>query len=340
MDTRQETFNPTETWQLDEPLEAYILKARRLMNEKDPKQLISQLQQQVKRSKNGITYAVLKGDKPEEYSESEALIVFNPFANAATPNMLVRSEFIREVAKQANIRDDESKLKPVVMLASPGIIGSSLKLSKEERYRIRHGDLGPAATEMLKAVSAEDIGKVSLLGFSQGADMALAGARVAYESNLDNQSLSIGEPASSQSRTVLELGKDFISSPPPGSYIERAGINAQAEAVAKGRYEWQRFAGSVLTSPVNNIDLIFGMARSPFEKHMQEVLDSGLEGQVVVGYGTDSKISRPEYIEPSLEKLHESDNAGLLTSIKVNGAGHGWGDQLTLLAKLYMRALI
>jgi len=340
MKIEQKFFEPTEIWHLDEPLEPYILKARRIMNDKDPKQLISQLQQQVKRSKNGITYAVLKGDEPEEYSESEALVVFNPFANAATPNMLVRSEFIREVAKQANIRDGESKLKPVVMLASPGIVGSTLKISKDERHQIRHGDLGPAAKEMLNAVAAEEIGKVSLLGFSQGADMALAGARVALESNLDNQALSIGEPASSQSRTVLELGKDFISSPPPGPYIERAGVNAQAEAVAKGRFEWQRFAGSVLTSPVNNIDLIFGMARSPFEKQMQEVLDSSLEGKAVVGYGADSKISRPEYIEPTLERLHDYDKAGLLSSIKVNGAGHGWGDQLTLLAKLYMRALI
>ncbi len=340
MDTKQESsFEPTETWQLDEPLEPYITKARSEMNRKDPKKLIEDLQRQVKKSENGITYAVMKGENPEEYSDSEALVMFNPFANAATPNMLVRTEFLREVAKYADIRDADGKLKPVVMLASPGIKGSTLKLSSDERQQIREGDLGPAAKELLHTISATEIGKISLLGYSQGADMALAGTITAYESNLDSQALAIGDPAGVNDRGLKSLAVDFLGGPSLKPSIDRADLDAQKESVGRGRFEGPRFIASVMTSPVNNLDLILGMSKSSFEKQMQEVIDEGLVEKAIVGYGADSKITQPSMIEPSLKRLHAWDEEGILSSVKLVKGNHTWGDQLTLLAKLYFRAI-
>jgi len=332
-------FKPTETWSLDEPLEPYILKARNEMNAKDPKKLISELQNQVQKSENGISYAILKGERPQDYSDTEALVMFNPFANASTPNMLVRTEFIREVARFADIRDQDGKLIPVVMLASPGIGGSTLKLTRGERAEIRDGDLGPAAKELLHAVSSLEIGRVSILGYSQGADMAMAGVRVANQSNLDTKAMSIGDPAGVEDRSLRILTSDFLSGPSLKPSIERSGLDAQKESVGRGRFEGPRFIASVLTSPVNNLDLILGMSRSSFEKQMQQVITDGWVDKAVVGYGTDSRIAKPAEIEPGLVRLHESDAGGILTSVKISGGNHTWGDQLTLLAKLYMRAL-
>jgi len=339
MNTIQEQFRPTETWQLDEPLETYITKARDLMNAKDPKKLIKNLQAQVKRSENGISYAILEGDKPQEYSDTDAMVMFNPFANAATPNMLVRTEFIREVAKQADVRDSAGKLLPVVMLASPGIGGSSLKLSKDERQQIRTGDLGPAAAELLHAISTTEIGTVALFGYSQGADMALAGVREAIDSNLDAQSLAIGDPAGVSDRGLRILTKDFLGGSSLKPSIERAGLDAQKESVGRGRFEGPRFVASVLTSPRDNIDIIHGMSGNSFIGQMQQIIEDGLVSKAVVGYGSESKIAKPSDIEPSLSKLHSMDDEGILTSIKVQGGNHTWGDQLTLLTKLYMRGL-
>lgn len=337
--TNNQNFLPTETWQLDEPLEPYIVNARNELNGKDPKKLINALQGEVKQTENGITYAVLKGDHPEAYSAKEALVMFNPFANAATPNMLVRTEFIREAAKHADIHDAEGKLKPVVMLASPGINGSNLQLNGEERQQIREGDLGPAAKELLHAVSTLDIGKISLLGYSQGADMALSGTRIAYESNLDTDALSLGDPAGVEDRGLKILAKDFAGGSSLKPSIERAGLDAQKEAVSFGRLEGPRFIASVLAHPRDNLDIVTGMSKSSFERQVEEAIDKKMVDKIAVGYGSDTRIAKPDEIEPSLEKLHASDEEGVLTSIKIMAGNHTWGDQLTLLTKLYMRAL-
>jgi hypothetical protein len=339
IENKPEEFNPSETWHLDEMLESPILKAREEMNHKDPKKLIEDLQKEIRHSENGISYAILKGDQPDIYSGTEAIVMFNPFANAATPNMLVRTEFIREVAKIAEVRDEQGKLKPVVMLASPGIGGSSLMLTRDERHQVREGDLGPAAKELLHAVSTLEIGKVSLLGYSQGADMALAGARKAYSANLDSNALSIGDPAGIEDRGLRILAADFLSGPSLKPSIERAGLQAQQESVGRGRFEGPRFIASALTSPINNLDLILGMSRSSFEKQMQQIIRERIVDKAIVGYGSGSRIAKPSEIEPSLKRLNSEDEEGILTSVKLIEGNHTWGDQLTLLAKLYLRAL-
>ncbi len=332
------SFIPTETWELDESLEPSILKAREEMNRLDSKALIVELQRSVQHSENGITYSVLSGDKPEEYSSVEALVMFNPFANAATPNMLVRAEFIRRVAKIADVRGTDGKLKTVIMLASPGIGGSSLSLDKKDRKKIRTGDLGPAAKEMLHAVSSLEVGNVSLLGYSQGADMALAGAKKAYSANLDVTRLSIGDPAGVADRGLPRLAADFLRNPSLAPSIMRAGLFAQQESVGRGRYEGPRFQASIITSPIDNFNIVAGMSSNSFEKNMQAIMREGRVDELVVGYGSDSRIARPEAIEPSLQELHAEDVNQILTSVKIAGGNHTWGDQTTLLAKLYMRA--
>jgi hypothetical protein len=330
-------FSPTESWHGYEPDEA-IEKALQEMNQKNPGELIDNLQRQVESSQGGVAYAILKGEKPEEYSSTEALVMFNPFANAATPNMLMRTEFLREVAKFSDVRDSDGKLKPVVMLASPGINGSKVKLSRQEKKEVKKGDLGPVARELLQAVSEKEIGQVALLGFSQGADVALAGARTAYSANLDTSAVSVGDPAGVKARSMPRLMKDFNAAAPDlEAAADRTGL-IPLKPARLGQGEYRRFAMSA-AQPINWLVIGRALGAHSFEGRVQELFDEGRVDKLVVGYGEKSTIAPPAAIEPSLQRLHERDVHEILTSIKVEDAQHTWGDQLTLLAKLYMRAL-
>ncbi len=133
-----------ETQNLDPRVEEAIDNAVAEMNSDNPQQTILNLQKHVHMSENGVVSALLYGNKPIEYSGEEALVMFNPFANMATPNMLVRAEFIRRVAEKLDVCAADGKLKPVVMLAAPGP-RHALNLSKEERQQVQSGELGPAA---------------------------------------------------------------------------------------------------------------------------------------------------------------------------------------------------
>lgn len=342
-------FTPTESWQPDtdqREVDGAIQRAVTAMNERDPDELIDTLKQSVEQSESGISYAVLKGQGEErkEYSDTEALVMFNPFANAATPNQLVRAEFMREVAKQSDVRDPEGKFKPVVMLASPGIEGSSYRLSREERAGIRQGELGPVARELLRAVSEKDIGKVSLLGFSQGADIALAGARTAYSANLDTQSVAAGDPAGVEQRSMPKLAGDFfkVGAKDLKKAVGATGLDAQEEALGTGTVDFARFGASAAVRP-SNWALYKGLGNDVLNERVKEILSQEKVDKLVIGYGGDSAIAKPENIEPTLAWLHEIDelrgDEQRLFSVKVEDRNHAWGDQLDLLAKLYMQSV-
>lgn len=336
-----EKFQPSEVWTPSSnnfELEPSILSARQIMNNKNPARLIESLKSDVRQTDRGIIYAVLKGDKPEEYSTTDALVSFNPFANTATANMLVRAEFIREVAKQAEVRDEDGKLLPVIMLASPGLHGSRLKLSNGEKKQLRKGELGPAAKEYLNAVSALEYGRVALLGASQGADMAIAGSNPALTVNLDRTVLAIAEPAGVVERSLYSLGNDFRLAGP--DINERAtGTGLTALNTAHGMRD--EYYGFWLSSayPMNWRNIAKGMAHANFESQMQTIIDSGEIENIVVGYGSQSTITPAEHIEPSLAALHAKVHNEQLLSVKVMGGTHAWSEELTVLAKLYIKAL-
>lgn len=334
---------PTEVWasapgysQLDEPVQRALYE----MNQKNPDQLIDTLKASVEQSETGVTYAMLRGDNPGEYSDSEAIVAFNSFGNAATPNMLVRAEFIREVAKYNDVRGADGKLKPVVMLASPGLGGSKLRLTKEERCELKQGELGPVTRELLRAVSEKDIGQVSLLGFSQGADVALAGARSPYSANLDIQVVAVGDPAGVETRSTSKLASDFFKAGVGDlkKAVAATGLDAQKKALGSGAVDFACF-GISAARPLS-LALYKGLGHSVVEQRVQEILTEGVVGRLVVGYGANSAIAKPESIEPAIERLYEQNGQDSFISVRVDEGKHTWGDQLTLLVKLYMRALV
>ncbi len=81
------------------------------------------------------------------------------------------------------------------------------------------------------------------------------------------------------------------------------------------------------------------MRHSTFASDMSRVLYEGRLDKLSVGYGAKSLIAKSELMEPLLAYLRGEDNGGILTTIRVEDANHSWGDELPVLAKLYLRAL-
>ena len=335
------TYKPTEIWAPDMELDEPILRAVEQMNRQDTKLLQERLKKQVHKSENGVVYALVNGDNPIEYSLSSAMVMFNPYANCATPNMLRRAEFIRLVAREYGITDANGQYLPVIMLANPGIKGSKLSLDDTDREKISHGDLGPFAAELLRAVELRNIGRIALFGFSQGADVAAAGYSQAYNMNMDVVGLAVGDPAGVKRRSTKTLRKDFMQAGIKQLHqsIDRGGLEHQKET--QGTKDFARFLISSLHSI--NQDLYKGLGVKDFDYKIMQALGlrnrQATSGNIVVGYGGNSAISQPEKLEQILSNIQSLDKEDVITTIKVEGANHTWGDQLTLLTALYMRAL-
>jgi hypothetical protein len=336
-------FTPTEIWTPDMDPDEPILKAVEKINAQDPKLLLHRLEKQVYTAENGVVYALLNGEKPAEYSSTDAMVIFNPFANCATPNMLRRCEFIRLVAAEYGISDSDGKLMPVIMLASPGVAGTRFvpQLEHHQRQETRWGNFGPYAQELLKAVEAQDFGRIALMGYSQGADVAMAGYSAASMINLDPIGISVGDPVGVMHRTKKELRHDFM----------QAGIRQLKESIARSGIEHQKETQGVndfirfMISSLDDVnqDIYEGMGLEKFRfslyRAAREHSSHNREGKIVVGYGSNSAIARPEELETGLRMAERTAGRNdILTTIRLNGANHTWGDQLTLLAALYMRA--
>jgi hypothetical protein len=136
----------------------------------------------------------------------------------------------------------------------------------------------------------------------------------------------------------LKSGSDFLDQ------IEATGLAAQEAAIGdsvfslKRNRDFVKFGLAVGLNPVN-LALWQGQTHDKFEEGMRDILNDGTVDKIVVGYGGNSLITKPSAIEPALQRLRSEAKPDQLTSIRVEDAGHTWGDQLTLLAKLYLRSL-
>jgi hypothetical protein len=350
MNQSPQAFEPTELWLPDNvhfTYEPEITEAFRVMNSKNPQELIDSLTPRVRSTETGVVYAVLDGDNPEEYSKTDGLVLLSPFANTLMPHNLVGAELIREVAKAANVRDEEGKLKPVIIVSSPGVNGSVLNLSPGDIEMIRSGELGPVSRELLTAVSAVGVGRISLFGFSQAADLTLAGARKEFSPDFDIDGVAAGDVSGNTKRGKTELGGiariglDFTKSGSLNDAIEFSGLDAQRVAFGLGagvKGMITNFLPSVFTSP--NGVIMSGLAKDSFEARMQEIITEGMIERLVVAYGGEQDaISPPKNIEPAMARLYERYGRSAFISIRAEGMRHNWGDMLPLLSKLYLRAM-
>jgi hypothetical protein len=283
--------------------------------------------------------AIMSGDNPSEYSESDAFVMFSPVAHGASPNMLVQSEFLRRVFKKAGAVDDQGKYKPVVFLASPELIkGSDLRLNDYERRLIADGDQGSFVRPMMDAVTWRGYGSVALAGFSQAGTLVLRAASEFNSPNLDITKVASGASPNNQRRGYPRIGLDFFKTGTKAlrQSIELGGLDAQKAVInaADGRR-------TLFSFPIpDNRSLIHGLGVNNIKDVIQQLLDEGRIHGLVSAYGSEDLLTKPKYIEPILQDLHNVDINKILTSIKVKGANHAWGDYLPLLAKLYTKAAV
>ena len=215
--------------------------------------------------------------------------------------------------------------------------GSKLSLSRDERSHIENGELGIVAEKLLHVVTEQGFGRVSLRGFSQGADVALASGRKLYRANLDAGSVVIGDPVGEETRSPRHLAADFPKAGPKQlkQSIERTNLRIETHSSKfKETLEFALFGASALLLSGNRT-LYKGMGVNTFESRIQAVLNEGEIEKLVVAYGTNDAIAKPSIIEPALQRIYDNNGENSVLSVSVGGGNHSWGDQLTLLAKLY-----
>lgn len=349
----KELWTPDQIWRPydhDYEVEAPIQRAVERMNGREYGELVNDLRSRVEyyrpdeRYEQGMAMAVLDGGNPEAYSTTDALVLFNPFANGATDNMLIRSEFVRLCAEESEVRDEDGKLLPVVMVASPSQT-SELHLSQNEELEIKEsGNFSDVAEKLLIQVRHRGFGRIALAGFSQGADIALSAAESAFINNLDVTSVNVGDPAGVIERNYLKLGLGFLqssSSLQPNVLAGGVRPNMIAQGLDKEIQPYQNDMMAFIKGALNrtNRTIWQGLAKDDFAAKTANLLNHRMLDKIVVAWGEDSTVTPAQVIREQLAGIVSAapQNSDKLVSIEVANAQHGWGDNLLLLARLYLK---
>lgn len=336
-------INPIDVvWQPSETLPG-IEKAAKGFNISSYETLISRLKAKVVKAPSGITYALLGNDKS---STDEAIVMFCPFANDVAENMLVRGEFVRRAVADELIVDALGRSLPLIVLGSPS--GSQGLRLTSSQVRDLNDNLSYFAGVHINFVKEMGFTKINLLGFSQGASVAVAAASEAPRLGLNVQSLAIGDPPNVIARSVARLLRDFASE---NKYLEAdvrgSGIDANVKAHKldlegfKGKIapylEIVKYAVAILRKRKINLALARQLGKDDFAGRLADLLQTNPDYRPVVAYGSESVVTPKEPLVGAIERTILGFGRGHVELIEVDGAHHSWGDNLKLLARLCIR---
>lgn len=139
-----------------------------------------------------------------DYDEHALDIYHLPMANNISPNMVMRG--IRLFGSNPTT--------PLLMVGNPGSPGSPTgKLTWAEMFQVfRNKDLGPINRGLLQLLEAQGVDKTRHLGYSYGADKAVAATRLSPEYGQTVTNGVLVEPAAVIKRNFAKLAMDFNKS--------------------------------------------------------------------------------------------------------------------------------
>lgn len=323
---------------------AAVNRVRQELNGTDYERLTRGLLASRRQAENGINYAIL-GDG--DVSRTEALVMFCPFANDVGANMLIRAEFVRRCYADSGLRAGAGQTLPMILFGSPSG-GQGLKLGWVAARQVAV-DLGGFVRPHLQILAAKGYRRVTLLGFSQGADIALEAALCAPGFNLEVMGLAIGDPAAVTERSLGQLARAFMLE---NNYlaedVRAGGLEAAvrvhemhktgvaafvAQQTALLRYIW-----AITRQGRINLALAHAMSQPRLAAGLISLATKRPDMKVVIGYGTASAIAPSEPLHTALEKVRGQQQPLKIRCIAIQGAHHSWGDNLPLLATFYLEA--
>lgn len=268
--------------------------------------------------------------RPSE--EKDTLFYHLPMGNSLDPNMLVRLHVLADVLPNTRI----------LASSNPGGIGvRSGSLSYIERLKVARGDFLPTVEPLLRYAAWEKIESAKQVGFSYGADKALAGAHHSSSYDIEATDLVAMEPASIARRGLMDLGLAFgWSSRQLKRYIEAAKYPAYEDArkhALKATHGMANYLGGVIFRPTNNA-ISRGIGQGTLEARLDRLMDFRPETRVTLVWGSESELAS-DGLMLAMQARHEEEGRQKVDYMRIAGGHHAMGDDVFLHAALIHDAI-
>jgi thioesterase domain-containing protein len=187
---------------------------------------------------------------------------------------------------------------------------------------------------------------INLLGFSQGALVAMAAATEAPRLGITVRSLAIGDPPNVVARSTRQLKKDIKSEK---QYLKADVLSSKVEAAVRAHklepepnwlaseFEAIKYTVAVLRKRKINLALVKHMRKDNFADRLADLLQTKPAYKPVIAYGDASIITPKEPLLHAIDRTILGFGRGYIELIEVEGAHHTWGDNIKLLARLCIK---
>lgn len=261
-----------------------------------------------------------KGD----YDGGYAQVLHLPHGNDLGANMVYHAATIYAA--------DPSKR--TIAFANPSLPGSkSGLLSHSDRKKVVSGNLRPTIDPVIEYLSDKKIDSVRHIGWSLGADKAVAAAQ--FADNEVVQTISI-EPASVKKRGLIELLNDFKKTADHlDRYVDVTELKAFKEAREAGGGSMARYVVGLMR--LSNIAIGRALASDGFETRASAALEQNPEMKLTNIWGSESELAVDGITQAITCRLAKSYGPRV-RGTRIEGQFHNMTNDVHLLAALVLNS--
>jgi hypothetical protein len=280
----------------------------------------------------GLAYGFLTGNNRQAASRTDLCLLLPPYGQSLS-SLLMAAETIRQSLSKLGLRGRDGREVPFLVVGGP-VGDSKPKFSREDWRAVGLGDFsayGRALFDRLLPRVIPDLETLYVKTYSGSAPMGLGTAALAGRYGVFPATVTIGSPGNTvASRPLHELFVSFCRE----VVAARGYTDGNPDVASMLTPSELKYWCGVLSQPVANLNVFFGLAKGPFRHQLIDVLRAQPKTVITTGTAQDDLITRGiipsvRYVKTQLPELN-----GQLQVLVRSGDRHGWGLNLGNLATL------
>lgn len=264
-----------------------------------------------------------------DYAHDDVRIYFTPMATPIDENIAMRC--MRMFATMPN--------KPLYVFGAPAGIGNNANLLlRQDVVPVWDGNFSLVNRDILRFLDSQKVNDFDIMGYSFGAERAIALTETAFAGEFEVNHLAISEPVSVTKRSLLTLLRDFISAGAKlQKYVDDSESMALIEARKNSDIGMARYFGGLLRA--SNIAITHAISMGRFEERMTKALKMS-EANATVIWGGKSELVDDEATGRAVNILQETFGDQRVRPLRIPNMHHAGGDDIDLHAAMMLQSVI
>lgn len=264
-----------------------------------------------------------------DYDTAHATVLHLPMANGLTLNKQLRAAML-------HLADPGQRL---IVFGNPGMPWREGygKAPLRSLMRVAKGDLTPLVRSSLHYLQATGVTSTTQLGYSYGADRALAMAMAAPEYDIVVRQIVTVEPASLESRSLFKLARDFQSCGPRFRERLQAATSPLLRESRRTSDEHTLMVWSALLRP-SNLAAARALSRGGFTARLMAAAQAQPDARLHLAWGSQSELVDDALMTSFVKDLQRS-HPYRVSFTRLDGGDHSMADDVALHAAIMLHGV-